>query len=169
MARISIPRNGKSPMEFDGERLAFIAPESGLPLGALEWRLTLYRVHAGGYVFASQLELAAPARMTLSSAMDFNSAHELVAYLHNGDHHCVEPPMTLIAEAAKVDAGLRSRLKPACLADGRPAVRPDYEYINHPGGNAADVYIPVEPAANAATRASADDDSLDADVELAFA
>ncbi|QJT08488.1 hypothetical protein [Oceanidesulfovibrio marinus] len=125
MDRISLTQNGKQPLQFDGYHLAEYTPSKGLPLGVFSWKLNLYSNADGGYVLASQLEIAVPARLSLASATTFDSAQNLIKYLWEGDHHCAEPPMKLVQIAAHDDRQLRAMLSPACMDNGLPAVRPE--------------------------------------------
>ncbi|TVM19894.1 hypothetical protein DPQ33_01300 [Oceanidesulfovibrio indonesiensis] len=147
MDRISLSRNGKRPFEFYGRHLAEYAPVKGLPLGVFSWKLDLYAAEQGGYVLASALEIAVPARLSLASAKTFDSAQDLVKYLWEGDHHCVEPPMKLVQMAAHDDRDLRMMLSPACLENGLPAVRPEASMARRREVSEDELFIPgLEPA-----------------------
>ncbi len=147
MDRISLSRNGKRPFEFYGRHLAEYAPAKGLPLGVFSWKLNLYEAEAGGFVLSSELEIAVPTRLSLASAKTFDSAKDLVKYLWEGDHHCVEPPMKLVQMAADEDRQLRAMLSPASLENGLPAVRPEASMARRREVPEEELFIPgMEPA-----------------------
>lgn len=92
-------RNGKQTLDFMGELVATITERNAVHSGASEWKLSIYRALEGKYVFASELKLTSPERMTLYSARFFDTEHELRTFLLEEQHMHVDLPRQLLQKA----------------------------------------------------------------------
>lgn len=98
MKWISLPCNGKNNLDFMGERIATIVERNAVHSGASEWKLSIYRALPDHYVFASELKLTSPERLTLYSARTFSTIAEMRTYLLE-QHGQVELPRKLLEQA----------------------------------------------------------------------
>lgn len=92
-------RNGKQRFEFMGELVASIVERNAVHSGASEWKLSVYRALQDKYVFASELKLSSPERMTLYSARFFDTEQELRTFLLEEQHMHVDLPRQLLEKA----------------------------------------------------------------------
>lgn len=117
---ISLPRNGKSSLEFMGELLAVTTERNSVHGGASEWKLSLYRALPDHYVFASTLRIRGADRITLHSARLFETVHDLRQFLSEGEHGMVEAPRALLEKANLL--GRNGRM-PASPGKGLPRLQ----------------------------------------------